>query len=147
MQNIKETRHTIRTWSFSVFKSPCLTSIFYSRIYKTLPIKSTTKKKIKASWNYANFIPSASFAFSGLEAECLQHGPEQTEPSANWIPTASLPSSPACDTVTWGSWHRLKCEHPTTIELENHPTPLEVEKLRHRRVKWLTDSCTIQERK
>lgn len=28
--------------------------------------------------------------------------------------------------------------------MENHPTPLEVEKLRHRKVKQLTYICTIQ---
>ena len=70
-----------------------------------------------------------------FQAAGLQPRPEQTggpdEPSVLW----SLPGHPVHDAVTRGCWHQLKYKHPRTVDLENHPNPLEVEKLRHRKVK------------
>lgn len=143
-QNVREAHYTIRTWSFSAaVKSPHPVSTFYNRIYKNPSFKKKSRK-IKASRNYANFIPLPSLRRHS--APCLRHSPSRRAAQSTPRPhVAPLPGSPARDSLP-RSQHKLKCKRPKTVELENHPTPSEVEKLRHRRVKGLIHSYTIQEK-
>lgn len=92
------------------------------------------KRKIKPSWNYADFTPSTSFAFSVLEAHVHSTVLSRQDPKRAELPLCHS-RAVLHVTVSRGFWHMLRCEHPTTVELKNDPTPLEVEKLRHRRVK------------
>lgn len=143
-QNVREAHYTIRTWSFSAaVKSPYPVSTFYNRIYKNPSFKKKSRK-VKASRNYANFTPLPSLRQHS--APCLRHGPSRRAAQSTPHPhVAPLPGSPARDSLP-RSQHKLKCKRPKTVELENHPTPSEVEKLRHRRVKGLIHSYTIQEK-
>lgn len=82
-----------------------------------------------------------------LELPALQHRPEQTPWSVQaefYLPCHFQSSS---EHVALIQDHQNTAKSASilgTINSENHLTPLEVEKLRHRKVKQLTYICTIQ---
>lgn len=88
IQNVREAHHTIRMCSFSVaLLNPCLVSIFYNRIYKTLPFK-TKKGKLKLHGIMQTLHPVLPLLTQCLKLCVCSRVLSRQDAQLSWVSTA-----------------------------------------------------------